>query len=151
MHLRLTAGVWEDFERDCARKAFACLGPGGWFEAQELLPTMRCDDGTMPEDWPLKRLLEDLQDCSDALGRDLRCAESYKRAMLAAGFVDVQQVTYKLPINNWPKDRKWKEMGGMWKGTFEMGGLQAISLGLLHRVRGLNRAQIEVRRVFFPV
>lgn len=143
--MRLAAGVWEDFEGDCARKAFENLEPGGWFEAQELQPAMLCDDGTMAADWPLKRLIDDLMACSESIGRSLRCAEEYKRALIRTGFVDVQQVTYKLPINNWPKDRKWKEMGGMWKGFFEGGGLQAMSLGLLHRVRGLNREQIEVR------
>ena len=71
IHVRLTAGVWVDFERDCAQKAFASLEPGGWFEAQEILPEMLCDDGTMPADWPLKRLLDDLRvrDRCDESGR----------------------------------------------------------------------------------
>ncbi len=111
-----------------------------------MLLTMLCDDGTMPDDWPLKRLMDDLYDCAEQIGRSLRCAETYKQALINVGFVDVQQITYKLPINNWPRDRKWKEMGSMWKGIFEGGGLQAISMGLLHRVRGLNREQIEVSR-----
>ncbi|KAK7756108.1 hypothetical protein SLS62_002051 [Diatrype stigma] len=148
--VRLATGVWGNFERDCARKAFDNLAPGGWFEAQELLPAMLCDDGTMPDDWPLKRLMEDLHDCAEQIGRSLRCADTYKQALINCGFVDVQQITYKIPINNWPRDRKWKELGAMWKGVFENGGLQGISMGLLHRVRGLTREQIEVGRFATP-
>ncbi|EMR64082.1 putative methyltransferase domain-containing protein [Eutypa lata UCREL1] len=109
--VRLATGVWSNFERDCARKAFDNLEPGGWFEAQEILPGMLCDDGTMPEDWPLKRLMEDLHDCAEQIDRSLRCAETYKQALVNVGFVDIQQITYKIPINNWPRERKWKELG----------------------------------------
>ncbi|RYP43378.1 hypothetical protein DL770_011683 [Monosporascus sp. CRB-9-2] len=147
IHIRMALGVWQDFEMDCARKAFENLRPGGWFEAQELFPGVFCDDGTMPDDWPFKRLLEDLEECAEQIGRSLRCATVYKQALMNAGFVDVQQITFKIPINNWPKNRKWKELGGMWKGAFEGGGLQAMSMGLLHRVRGLKREQIELHLV----
>lgn len=145
IHVRMTVGVWQNFEHDCARKAFDNLEPGGWFEAQDLMPAMHCDDGTMPDDWPLKRLFEDLHECAEHLGRSLWVVGSYKEALMNAGFVDVQQITYKLPMNNWPRERKWKEMGAMWKGIYtENGGLQAFAMGLLHRVRGLTREQVEV-------
>lgn len=39
------------------------------------------------------------------------CAKRYKQLMLDTGFVNVQERLYKWPINAWPKDPKYKEIG----------------------------------------
>jgi hypothetical protein len=45
------------------------------------------------------------------LGRWINSASLYKEQMTAAGFENVVEVVYKWPTNQWPKDRKMKEMG----------------------------------------
>lgn len=45
------------------------------------------------------------------LGRSINSAEKYKAQMIAAGFVDVTEVRFKWPSNQWPRDKKLKEMG----------------------------------------
>jgi hypothetical protein len=48
---------------------------------------------------------------SEILGRPLNSALKYKDQMIAAGYENVQEVLYKWPSNQWPKDRKVKEIG----------------------------------------
>lgn len=38
-------------------------------------------------------------------------ATRYKSQLEERGFVNVQEIVYKWPINRWPRDRKYKELG----------------------------------------
>ncbi|KAI0019337.1 tam domain protein [Xylariomycetidae sp. FL0641] len=143
IHLRMTLGAWGDFEADVARKAFDHLEPDGWFEAQELLPRICCDDDTMPDDFAPKTLFDDLHTCANMIHRPIDVAATYKQGLINAGFVDVTQTVYKLPINGWPKQKNWKTFGDLWKANMQ-DGIQGIAMALLHRVRGLKREVIEV-------
>jgi hypothetical protein len=102
-----------------------------------------CDDDTMPDDYELKVHFEDLEDATAAMGRPLRIADKYREAMEEVGFVDVTEVTYKIPINGWPRNRQYKALGKMWEENF-LSGIHAFSVGPMHRVRGLNDKQIQV-------
>ena len=69
--------------------------------------------------------------------------------MLAeAGFVDIQQVSIKVPINTWPTDPFLKECG-RWFGLGMIEGLEATSLGPLTRV--LSWTPDEVKNFLVPV
>lgn len=47
----------------------------------------------------------------EKLGRPANSAEFYKSQLEAAGFVDVIETKYIWPLNQWPKDKKLKELG----------------------------------------
>ncbi|KAI4600809.1 hypothetical protein KJ359_012971 [Pestalotiopsis sp. 9143b] len=145
IHTRLTLGCWETLKGDILQKSFDQLAPGGYFEAQELLSSILCDDGTMQPDYELKVHLDDLEDATATIGRPLRTADQWKQAMREVGFVDVQEVAYKMPINGWAKNLKYKQLGKMWEHNW-LDCIHALSVGPLHRVRGLNDRQIQVRR-----
>ncbi|KAK5629137.1 hypothetical protein RRF57_004852 [Xylaria bambusicola] len=149
--IRMALGAWEDFEIDVARKAYDHLEPGGWFEAQELLPTLGCDDGSMPDDWAPNLLFNDLEDCARRERRPLDIAKTYKQGLINAGFVDVSEQVYKIPINGWAKSKNWKTLGDLWNVNC-LDAIQGVAMALLHRARGLKRHQIEVDIDFyFPV
>ncbi|RYC64938.1 hypothetical protein CHU98_g1269 [Xylaria longipes] len=141
--IRMALGAWEDFEMDVARKAFDHLEPGGWFEAQELLPTLGCDDDSMPDDWPPNLLFNDLEDCARREHRPLDIAKTYKQGLINAGFVDVTEQVYKIPINGWAKSKNWKTLGDLWNVNC-LDAIQGVAMALLHRARGLKRHQIEI-------
>ncbi|KAI8944584.1 S-adenosyl-L-methionine-dependent methyltransferase [Xylaria longipes] len=143
IHIRMALGAWEDFEMDVARKAFDHLEPGGWFEAQELLPTLGCDDDSMPDDWPPNLLFNDLEDCARREHRPLDIAKTYKQGLINAGFVDVTEQVYKIPINGWAKSKNWKTLGDLWNVNC-LDAIQGVAMALLHRARGLKRHQIEI-------
>lgn len=143
--MRVALGAWEDFEVDVAGKAFDHLEPGGWFEAQELLPTLACDDGSMPADYPPNMLFNDLKDCARIERRPLDIVKTYKQGLINAGFVDVTEQVYKIPINGWPRSKNWKTLGDLWNVNLQ-DAIQGVAMALLHRARGLKRHQIEVCR-----
>lgn len=147
IHTRFTMGCWQDLREDVLQKAFDRLSPGGWFEAQELHTSIMCDDDTMPPDYELKVHLDDLEDATATMGRPLRIAHLFKDVMREIGFVDIEEVTYKIPINGWPRNRQYKQLGKMWEHNFLI-GIHGLSVGPLHRIRGLTDKQIQVCDLF---
>lgn len=128
------------------RPAFARLRPGGWLESQEL-GLLECDDGTVSDTNAFKRWCDDLMEASAAAGRPLEFAKHMKRWYEEAGFVDVQEKVYKIPINGWPRVPKLKKLGEMWQDNLR-NGLPAFSYALWHRVKGMAKEEIEVSAPF---
>ncbi|KAK7922979.1 hypothetical protein PG985_007050 [Apiospora marii] len=143
IHTRMTLGCWENVKHDVVQKSFDQLEPGGWFEAQDLLSTILCDDGTMPDDNPLKLHFEDIEDATASEGRPLRSGDHWRKACEEVGFVDITEYVFKLPINGWPRELRWKELGKMWEANF-LHGIQAVTYGPLGRIRNLTRNQMEM-------
>lgn len=96
------------------RKAFDHMNPGGWIEFHD--PEMRiiADDdsvkGTAVEKWA-----EMVLKGARAVGRDLRKPAHYSTWLNETGFVNVQDVKFSLPFNEWPKDPKLKHVGATFK------------------------------------
>ncbi|GAP85827.2 putative demethylmenaquinone methyltransferase [Rosellinia necatrix] len=141
--MRMALGCWENFETDVAQKAFDHLEPGGWFEAQELLPTLGCDDGSMSNDYAPYLLFNDLTECSIMERRPIDIVKTYKQGLINAGFVDVTEQVYKIPINGWARSKNWKSLGELWNVNC-LDAIQGVAMALLHRARGLKRHQIEI-------
>jgi hypothetical protein len=79
---------------------------------------MVCDDGTLSEDCPLSQWARHMMDASAKLGAGFDGGSKYKQYLIDAGFEDVVEVTYKWPINTWPKDAKHKEIGTVTSSYF---------------------------------
>ena len=110
-----------------------------------------------------------LVEASKKLGATLDCSLHYREWMIAEGFTNVVQVNYKWPINSWPKDSKYKNLGrfqvaventqwflvfadsfiigggsGLWSHQNAIEGLQAVSLMLFTNVLGWSTEEAEV-------
>ncbi|KAI9810834.1 MAG: hypothetical protein M1827_006041 [Pycnora praestabilis] len=142
IHTRVLLGCFEDF-RTIIAKGFRYTKPGGWMESQEWFPSVYCDDATMFPDWPFAEWSKYSDDAAMRLGRPLRIANKLKRWYEEAGFVDVHEEVYKMPLNPWPKDQRYKNIGHMQEMNW-IDGLQAFSLALFHRVLGWSKNEIEV-------
>jgi hypothetical protein len=88
------------------------LEPGGYFEAQDMAVPFGCDDGTLTEDSDLWTWVLWLMQAMEAFGRPLTAAQNWKALLEEAGFVDVVERVYKWPTNSWPRDPKYKKLGG---------------------------------------
>ncbi|OCK86192.1 S-adenosyl-L-methionine-dependent methyltransferase [Lepidopterella palustris CBS 459.81] len=142
IHTRVLLGAFEDF-REIIKKSFRYLRPGGWMESQEYMSTLYCDDGTMDSNYAFAEWTATQDKAAMTMGRPLRIANKLKRWYEQAGFVDVHEEIYKLPINSWPKDPQFK-MLGRFNETNLLDGLQAFSLQLFQKGLGWTKDEIEV-------
>ncbi|KAK5078662.1 hypothetical protein LTR51_000852 [Lithohypha guttulata] len=120
------------------------LVPGeGWMECCEVDNIPSCDDGTMPEDWPLKRWSEWMVYATEQGERPLRIAPFVKRWMIESGYVDVQEVVVKIPLGGWPALPRLKKLGKRFH-TLVHDSLPAASYKTFNEVMKWDRAKIEL-------
>jgi hypothetical protein len=86
------------------------LTPGGYIELADIAP-LQCDDNSVPDDSPVQQWARHMMTAASNLGRPMNAAKTHKKYLEDAGFVNVTQVIYKWPSNQWPKDPKYKELG----------------------------------------
>ncbi|CAI4212744.1 unnamed protein product [Parascedosporium putredinis] len=110
----------------------SALEPGGWFEMQDIVIPYRSDDGTLEPDSPLGRLGGLFRDASHALKRPMDVAVQYRGMMGKAGFTNLVEREFKWPLNTWPKDRRYKEIGAWTFQNYNL-GLEGLTLALFTR------------------
>ena len=143
IHTRVTIGCWSDMLTQVIRPAFERLRPGGWMESQELMGVLECDNGPIPEDNAFKIWVDDIVQACVEVDRPMTFAANLKKWYMEAGFVNVHEKVYKIPINGWPRIRKLKMLGQLWHANLN-DGLAAFSYALLHRTKGMSQEEIEV-------
>lgn len=94
---------------------------------------------------PTVTWVNDLRVASEKLQRPAVMASDLKDMYERIGFVDVQQLVLRMPINGWARDSRLKEIGWMWS-TNLINGLAGFSYQLLNRVFDRTPAEIEVSR-----
>lgn len=94
---------------------------------------LKCDDGTMPEDFKPLKWSKLLMEATDKIQRPITVAATFKQLVEDAGFVDVVEKREKWPFNPWPKDEKLKDLGS-WSQASTMMGVEAISMAVFTRV-----------------
>ena len=142
IHTRMLLGSFEDF-REIIKRSFDYLEPSGYMESCELYTTLYCDDGTLTEDSPFHEWTRFQDEAAMKIGRPVRIGNKLKRWYEQVGFVDVHEEVFKLPINAWPKDPRFKFLGRFWEQAF-LDGLQGFSLALFDRALGWTQNEIEV-------
>lgn len=112
VHLRLLIGAFS--QEDMAalyRKAWNNLEPGGWIEHVECDIRIRCDDGSLPENSYLAGQGPMLERAALKAGNDIRIVDYMKEEIEHAGFVNVHERHFKLPVGDWPKHPIYKDAG----------------------------------------
>jgi hypothetical protein len=142
IHTRVLLGCFTDFG-DIIRKSFYYLRAGGYMESQEILSAPSCDDNTIAEDWPFNEWHEYGDQAATRAGRPIKIARRLKEWYEQAGFVDVQENIFKIPINPRPREKHMRPLGAMWEENL-LSGLSGF--GMAHYRRNLfwTKDQIEV-------
>ncbi|RDW84508.1 S-adenosyl-L-methionine-dependent methyltransferase-4 [Coleophoma cylindrospora] len=118
------------------------LNPGGYVEVADSIFPAQCDDGTLPADSALAKWGTSFTQAMGQFGRPIDSAKLYKQQLEDAGFVNVVQVDFKWPLNRWPKDPKFKELG-MWTNENFTGSLSGISMAICTRMLGMTKEETE--------
>jgi SAM-dependent methyltransferase len=141
IHVRaLTVGIrdWTHFFQQC----WDNIRPGGWVELQEWIAPLRCDDGSCPPDSPLLKWCGYLQDAGSKAGIDFQAATKFSTQLQNQGFVNVQEIRGKWAMGTWPKGRREKRIGEMFRKDIHE-SVDAASMRLLNRELGWTEEEIR--------
>lgn len=72
---------------------------------------LESDDDSIPNPTRIGEWMYWLDMAGSVTGKSFKIAEQLKEWMIGAGFQNVTEKVYKLPIGGWPKDEKFKAIG----------------------------------------
>lgn len=104
IHIRCMMGSVKDWPRMYGQ-AFKNLAPGGWIQHLDMSIEFRSDDDTVPADHIMARWSKTFVDCGENLGKTFKITERAAPLMREAGFEDVQEHWFKLPVGGWAKGK----------------------------------------------
>ncbi|KAF7548002.1 hypothetical protein G7Z17_g7347 [Cylindrodendrum hubeiense] len=143
IYLRFLVGSISDWDK-LLGQAFQNLSPGGWVETADAVYPLACDDGTVTEDQAVYKWGNLMRDGAAKFpGRSLDTSMELKQKMLDQGFTNVTEKWYKWPMNGWPRDPKFKDIGG-WVLENVLSGLSGLSMALFTRLLGWTREEVEL-------
>jgi hypothetical protein len=95
--MRWLLGSIQDWDALLAQ-AFRCCKPGGWVQSFEPSPVVKSDDGTVKEDSALGQWGKFFIKGGAKSGRSFTVVEDglQRKAMEAAGFVDIEEFNFKV-------------------------------------------------------
>ncbi|KAH7357974.1 S-adenosyl-L-methionine-dependent methyltransferase, partial [Plectosphaerella cucumerina] len=143
---RASLGCYADYKNEIIQQAFDNLHPGGWLECQEFDCQFYCDDDTLKPDSPLHEWARQMNAAAESIQRPLTMSGKVKQWYDEVGFVDVREKVFKVPMNGWAKDPRYKALGKLWETNF-LGGLSGFTLSLFTQVLGMTREEVEVQLV----
>ncbi|OHW97588.1 methyltransferase domain-containing protein [Colletotrichum incanum] len=119
------------------QRSFEHLKPGGWIELQEIHHFPLSAGNSLSAAHPVAQYWGHVVQGLSNLGIDLNAAagDRLPNTMREAGFINVTERVFHVPIGTWPRNRVLKTVGMYWR-TILLDGLQAIALGPF--TRGLH-------------
>ncbi|KAK1767402.1 S-adenosyl-L-methionine-dependent methyltransferase [Phialemonium atrogriseum] len=112
IHIRWLVGSIPDWN-ELFKQAYKCCKPGGYLESYEGSATMESDDGTVLKTSAMGQWASFFVEGGKKLGQTFLVVDEgiQRKAMEAAGFVDIQERNIKTPVGGWPDDPKMREIG----------------------------------------
>ncbi|KAF9781920.1 hypothetical protein IL306_012767 [Fusarium sp. DS 682] len=106
---------------------------------------MDCDDGSITEKSAMHQWGKFFVEGGKKIGRSFTIVEDgvQKSAMEKAGFVNLEERNFKVPIGGWPKDPKMKEIGKFAQVCLEQ-DIEGYVLFMANTVEGWTKEEIEV-------
>ncbi|KAL2214891.1 S-adenosyl-L-methionine-dependent methyltransferase [Thermoascus aurantiacus ATCC 26904] len=142
IHCRYMAASIRDWPR-LVRQCYNNLKPGGWVEFQDGNPDVYSDDDTLkPDENHVVQMLRLLSQACDKVGCTLDPMRSLKRWVQEAGFVNVDERIFKMPMGTWPKDERLKEIGAFLAMDF-IEGVEAFTLVPFTEVLGWSKEEVN--------
>ncbi|KAL4908790.1 hypothetical protein BDW74DRAFT_145339 [Aspergillus multicolor] len=140
--MRGIEGSVRDFPR-LFKQAHDYLSPGGWFEICDFTVGIFSDDDSVEKATNLQHWRDLLVEASQKFGKQFSVSRNYKQWMIDAGFKDVQEEIYKVPLSPWARDPKLKFLGKFHQANM-LEALDAYSLALMTRFLGWTVEEVQV-------
>jgi Methyltransferase domain len=149
IHGKWLAGSVRDWPK-LMQQCYNNLSPGGWVEFEDWDYTPRMPNGStqLPDNYVKRWHTTVIAGCEEKTGALANPGPLLKDLLLNAGFVDVHEHIFKVPIGCWPKDKKLKEIGLFYRVALE-DGLDAISLRILTQLLGWQTLEAQALNAQF--
>ncbi|KAL9037882.1 MAG: hypothetical protein Q9180_003470, partial [Flavoplaca navasiana] len=142
VHARYLAAAIADWPK-LVSQAFQFTKPGGYSEFQDYDLVYYSEDGTLTNDLPIQKWITTLLEASRDFGRNPCPGPLLAQHMRDAGFQNVQERKYKIPIGPWAKDKHLKTIGA-WNLVQIEDGLEAFTLRLFTQILGWKSEEVQV-------
>ncbi|KAF2008623.1 S-adenosyl-L-methionine-dependent methyltransferase [Aaosphaeria arxii CBS 175.79] len=142
IHCQLMIGAFQDWPR-FFDQAFQHQEIGGYLEVHDIDFVIQCDDGSLPADSALSRWNDYMHDAASKAGFPLDAISRVPQMMKDSGYVDIVATPVKWPINTWPRDARYKELGRWVLENFSW-GCESMSLALFTRALGWSQEEVQV-------
>jgi hypothetical protein len=107
------------------------------------------DDGTIAEDSILHGRGPRVLEAGRLMGKTMEVVQYAKQRIQEAGFVDVREHKFKLPIGPWSSDPKMKELG-LWNLLFFLQDIEGFCLIMCAKVMGVSiDTDFQAHRLIF--
>jgi SAM-dependent methyltransferase len=110
IHIRYLFGAIKDWTA-LFKQAYRCVTPGGWVQSAEADVEFRCDDGTVDLEPNLKVFKKIFEEGGKLINTPFFVYDMQVKGFEEAGFEEIHTVDYKIPVGDWPKDPKLREVG----------------------------------------
>ncbi|KAI9804639.1 MAG: hypothetical protein M1833_006714 [Piccolia ochrophora] len=142
IHVRALTAAIKDWPR-LVGQAFEHTAPGGWAEFQDFETPYYCEDGSLTEDHATMKWSRAFVKAANTLGQDPSPGPKFKQLAKDAGFINVEQKVYKMPIGPWALDKQLKNVGALnLLQTLE--GMEGFTLRLFTAVLGWKPEEVQV-------
>lgn len=118
------------------------LNPGGWAEFQDWDIDNRSDDGSLTDAHHYRQWTKGLIKALVNIDRDPCPGPKLRAHVEKAGFVNVHEKVFKIPLGPWAKDPHMKDIG-MMNLVQGLDGMEAFSLKVFEML-GYSRVETEV-------
>ncbi|KAI1074859.1 S-adenosyl-L-methionine-dependent methyltransferase [Whalleya microplaca] len=144
IHMRWLVGAIPDWNF-LYKEIFKALKPGGYFENKESSAIIQSDDGTVADGSALDQWGKVFSEAGKKFGRSFRVVDdkTLRPAMEEAGFVDIEEHSFKTPLGSWPADKKMKEIGQYNQLALEQ-DIEGFVVYLWTKVMGWSTEEIQV-------
>ncbi|KAI2471350.1 hypothetical protein F4781DRAFT_121515 [Annulohypoxylon bovei var. microspora] len=140
--MKMLAGSIENWSSLYSRALRYLKPETGVFEHVEIDLTPKCEDGELPEDSHLRIWAHELAIAMERAGRPITVNPHTVGLLERLGYVDVKQISKRIPFNSWPSDENEKEIG-QWFNLWVTQGLHALSVAPLTRMNGYDPEQVQ--------
>ncbi|KAJ1322867.1 gliotoxin biosynthesis N-methyltransferase [Microdochium nivale] len=113
VHMRFLFGAVPNWN-DLFAKAYGVLAPGGYVQTCECDVEILSDDGTVPKDSVMTtQWTKMFRAAGKVIGNSFTVIEQdlQRKGMEAAGFEELKEYNFKVPVGGWAKDPRLSEVG----------------------------------------
>ncbi|KAF6785947.1 methyltransferase domain-containing protein [Colletotrichum sojae] len=130
---------WKEYIKNC----YDNLAPGGYLELNDMDLVPVADDDTLKPDSKMIKGVSLLQEALEKIGREYQKISDLEPVLIEAGFTDVTLQKFKWPLNPWPKEWRYRELG-IWNNQNLNDCLEGVYLAPLTRILDWTKEEVFV-------